>query len=273
MGPKKHLGQHFLTSPAYARKIAESVPALSGENVLEIGPGRGAMSTFLKERFPDLHLVEIDSDTIGQLNTKLGEGAYTIHLADIMKFDFSEAGFPLHVAGNLPYSIAALILKKTLLYGNDILSCTFMVQREVAERIVSPPHTKASGFLTIFCAFFGAPKILFHVPPGAFFPKPKVDSSVFQIIIDKELDKKLDPEKWKVFFAFVSKGFSQRRKTLAKVMSDHEFSKQEYAALLELMGLNPLSRPEDLGIDEWLDLFKKVDARKGNSSEKNIGKI
>ncbi|NLL14693.1 MAG: ribosomal RNA small subunit methyltransferase A [Fibrobacter sp.] len=257
MRPKKHLGQHFLTAPTFARRIAEAVPEKTDkENVLEIGPGKGALSIYLKERFPDFHLVEVDSEAIEQLRAKLGEGSYTIHHADVLEFDFSTTGFPLHVVGNLPYSIGAMIIKKTLLLGNNILSCTFMVQREVAERIVSAPHSKTNGFLSIFCSFFGTPRILFHVPPGAFFPRPNVESSVFQIITDKELDKKLEPSCWEPFFSFVSKGFSQRRKQLSKVLGNDQATKEKIRNHLMQLGLDPLSRPEDLGVNEWLSLFK-----------------
>lgn len=257
MRPKKHLGQHFLTAPAYAKRIADSVPASSDAHVLEIGPGQGALSVFLKERFPDFHLVEIDIEAIERLKMKLGEGSFTVHHADILKFDFSGAGFPLHAVGNLPYSIGAHIIKKTLNLGNNLHSCTFMVQREVAERIASAPHCKTNGFLTIFCSFFGKPKILFHVPPGAFFPRPSVDSSVFQIIIDKDLEKKLPMDKWESFFSFVSKGFSKRRKMVANVLGESPEMRQKIAGVLEEIGLDPKARPEDLGISEWLDLYNR----------------
>jgi 16S rRNA (adenine1518-N6/adenine1519-N6)-dimethyltransferase len=257
MRPKKHLGQHFLTAPTYARKIAEAVPQSSEQHVLEIGPGQGALSIFLKDRFPEFHLVEVDPEAIERLKVKLNAGSYTIHHTDILEFDYAVAGFPLHVVGNLPYSIGAMILKKTLLYGNNILSCTFMVQREVAERIVSPPHCKTNGFLTIFSAFFGKPRLLFQVPPGAFFPRPNVDSAVFQIVVDKDLHLRLTRDRWEEFFAFVSKGFSQRRKILVNVLGQTPDLKVKYTGLLLEMGLAPLSRPEDLGIDEWLQLFKR----------------
>ncbi len=251
------MGQHFLTAPSFARKIAEAVPEKTDkENVLEIGPGKGALSIYLKERFADFHLVEVDPEAIELLRAKLGCGPYTIHHADVLEFDFSSIGFPLHVVGNLPYSIGAMIIKKTLLLGNNILSCTFMVQREVAERIVSAPHNKTNGFLSIFCSFFGTPRLLFHVPPGAFFPRPNVDSSVFQIIIDKEIDKKLEPSCWEPFFAYVSKGFSQRRKQLSKVLGHGQLTKEKIKSDLVQLGLDPLSRPEDLGINEWLNLFR-----------------
>ena len=257
MRPKKHLGQHFLTAPSYARRISDSVPSDQNGNVLEIGPGQGALSIFLKDRFPTMHLVEIDEEAIGNLKQKLGNGDFTIHHSDVMKFDFQEAGFPLHAVGNLPYSIGSLIIKKTLLYGNNILSCTFMVQREVAERITASSHSKQNGFLTIFCGFFGTPKILFHVPPGAFFPRPKVDSSVFQITIQPDLISKLERSKWEDYFAFVSKGFCKRRKMLVNALGDDGPARERYALCLESMNIASTVRPEDLNSNEWLELYKR----------------
>jgi 16S rRNA (adenine1518-N6/adenine1519-N6)-dimethyltransferase len=254
--PKKHLGQHFLTSPAYAQRIAEAVPATRDEAVLEIGPGHGALSRYLVERFPAMHLVEVDDDAATRLKQKLGEGSYTLHIADVMKFEFSKAGFPLHVVGNLPYSIGALIIKKTLLYGDSIRSCTFMVQREVAERIVSARHKKTNGFLALFCQYFGDPRILFHVPPGSFFPRPKIDSSVFQLVVDPIKIQRLPREKWEVFFAFVSRGFGMRRKKLSNTITENGEERKRCESILADMGQNPLSRPEDLGIEEWLTLYR-----------------
>jgi 16S rRNA (adenine1518-N6/adenine1519-N6)-dimethyltransferase len=257
MGPKKQLGQHFLTSPAYAAQIAGAVPAAPHETVLEIGPGRGALTVFLKERFSALHCVEIDSDAIAALTRKIGSGSVTIHRHDILSFDYANAGFPLHVVGNLPYAIGARIIKKTLLYGKDIRSMTFMLQREVAERIVAGPHCKANGFLSIFCQFFGKPGIVCHVPPGAFFPRPRVNSSVVSMTIDPDVEEKLEKPRWEDFFAFVSKGFSQRRKKLAKVIGQDPAGKSRAEAILGSLGFAMTARPEDLGINEWLALFKQ----------------
>ncbi len=261
MGPKKHLGQHFLTAPAFARKIAEAVPANEGQNILEIGPGRGALSIHLKERFPDFHLVEIDPDAIEVLREKLGVGNYSIHHADIMKFDLAQVGFPLHAVGNLPYNIGALIIKKVLLCAPRVLTCTFMVQKEVAQRIVSPPHSRTNGFLSIFCQFFGKAKLLFSVPPGAFFPRPNVDSAVFQIVVDPDVESRLSRDHWEPFFAFVDRGFSMRRKQLAKVLSlTGDGDKEHYGELLKSMGVNEASRPEDLDVNLWLDLYKRANS-------------
>jgi 16S rRNA (adenine1518-N6/adenine1519-N6)-dimethyltransferase len=256
MGPKKQLGQHFLTSPAYAARIAGAVPAQQHETVLEIGPGRGALTVFLKERFSALHCVEIDKDAIAVLERKIGPGSVTIHRHDILSFDYATAGFPLHVVGNLPYALGARIIKKTLLYGNNIRSMTFMLQREVAERIVSGPYCKTNGFLSIFCQFFGRPAVVCHVPPGAFFPRPKVNSSVVTMTIDPAVEEKLPQTRWDDFFTFVSKGFSQRRKKLAKVVGGDATGKSRVESILVSLGFKETARPEDLGTSEWLALFR-----------------
>ena len=271
-----------MTAPAFAKKIADAVPASAGEYVLEIGPGRGALSAYLLERFPNLRLVEVDADAVNILREKLdaeirrinndnnnirgirgndkhGAERYAIHNEDVMSFDFSLAGFPLHVVGNLPYNIGAMIIRKTLALAPSVLSCTFMVQREVAARIVSAPHSRENGFLSIFCQFFGETKLLFHVPPGAFFPRPNVDSSVFQVIVDRGVEKKLPRARWENFFSFVSGGFSMRRKQLAKILAlKLGGGKEFYGNALLQMNMDAAARPEDLDVNGWLDLYKRV---------------
>jgi 16S rRNA (adenine1518-N6/adenine1519-N6)-dimethyltransferase len=254
---RKRLGQHFLVSRHHARRIVESVPAERDDNVLEIGPGRGALSVFLLERFPRFHCVEKDTAQLPQLREKLGPGAYTVHAEDVLTFDFARVGFPLHVVGNLPYSVAAPILHKTLRHGTRIASCTFMVQREVAERIVARPHTKRNGYLTVFCRFFGRPRVLFHLAPGAFQPRPRVQSSVFQMRIDTDLEEKLPPDRRGDFFAFVDRGFGQRRKKLVGVLG-RAYPEVDFERCFRDAGVDPMCRAEDLGVEEWLRLFRSV---------------
>jgi len=257
MRPKKSLGQHFLIAPSYAKKIADFVPSGKDGCVLEIGPGRGALSVFLKELFPSFHLVEIDGEVIPELKAKLGAGGWTLHECNALGFDFLKAGFPLHVVGNLPYSCAAMIIRKTLLYGEAVASCTFMVQREVAERIIAGAHCKQYGFLSIFCRFFGNPRILFHVPPGVFFPKPRVDSSVFQIVGHDEFTALLPAKSWENFFRFVDLGFGMRRKTLVNALG-RKFEKGICIAALKKNHVDTMARAEDLSVKEWLDLYLEI---------------
>jgi 16S rRNA (adenine1518-N6/adenine1519-N6)-dimethyltransferase len=252
--PKKRMGQHFLSSSYYAQRIADSIPADTHENVLEIGAGRGALSVFLVKRFPSLNLIEMDYDVIPELKKTLGTGQWVLHECNVLNFDMSLPGNPLHVAGNLPYNIAALIIKKVLLCGSQIKSCTFMVQREVAMRIVSGPHSKQAGFLSIFCQFFGKPELLFHVPPGAFYPPPKVDSSVFRLIVDPQKNE-IDRSRWTDFFSFVDKGFSQRRKMLLNSLGKCG-DRTVIADSLRLAGIAENARAEDVPAELWVRLFK-----------------
>lgn len=268
MRPKKNLGQHFLTAPATARKIAEAVPANDGrENVVEIGPGRGALSVHLIERFCNLHFIEFDKDVVATLEEKLreklsekenAEKKFIIHNVNALEFDFEKIEPPVHVVGNLPYNVGAHIIKKTLMNAPRVVSCTFMVQKEVAQRIVALPHTKENGFLSIFCNFFGNAKLLFSVPPGSFFPRPAVDSAVFQIMVDNDVEQKLSRKLWDDFFNFVSSGFLMRRKQLAKIMSlTFNKPKEFYESVLKSININEQSRPEDLDVNDWLDFYKR----------------
>lgn len=274
MKPKKNLGQHFLTAPATARKIAEAVPAHGDSgNVVEIGPGRGALSVHLIERFCNLHFIEFDKDVVATLEKKLREKLsekenvdkenvekkYIIHNVNALEFDFEKIEPPMHVVGNLPYNVGAHIIKKVLMQSPRVSSVTFMVQKEVAQRIVAAPHTKENGFLSIFCNFFGRAKLLFTVPPGSFFPRPAVDSAVFQIVVDGDVEQKLSRDKWEDFFNFMSAGFLMRRKQLAKVMSlKFDKSKEFYESILKDININAQSRPEDLDVDKWLDFYKRA---------------
>ncbi len=254
--PKKSLGQNFLTAPYYAEKIASSLPVTDAAPLLEIGPGQGALSLLLKNSYSNFHLVEKDRELIPLLQKKLGAGTWSLHQGDILTFDLSPLGAPLHVVGNLPYNIASLIIKKVLLSAPQVASITFMVQREVAERIVATPNSKTIGFISIFCQFFGTPKILFHVPNGAFFPKPKIESSVFQLVVEDDMGSALDRGEWEDFFALVSRGFAMRRKMLAKVLSWKKENKEVYRDLLLTLGLDTKVRAENLTVENWIALYK-----------------
>jgi len=257
--PKKRLGQHFLQSRYYAERIADAIVKYNDGHIVEIGPGRGALSIFLKERYPRFHLIETDAEIIPILREKLGKGEWTLHRADALEFDFSALGSSLHIVGNLPYNVGALIIRKTLLYAPQVASVTYMVQREVAERITAMPHTKQMGYLSIFCQFFGTPKILFRVPNGAFFPKPNVESAVFQLKVDRNIEDRLPKVKWESFFNFVSRNYTMRRKTLATCLAWNNGEKSSYHHILEAIGLDRKVRPEDLDVQKWLELYENVE--------------
>lgn len=261
--PKKKFGQNFLTAPYYTEKIASAVPAQNGENVVEIGPGKGALSKYLLKKYPHLLMVEMDSDVIPVLKENLGAGSYTIVNGDATKFDYTQLGDSYHAVGNLPYNVASHIIKKLLFTVPTLKSCTFMVQKEVAERICAAPGGKTIGFLTILVNYFGTTEKLFDVPPGAFFPKPKVVSSVFSISLDETKYSRIDKSDWVEFFNFVSIGYSTRRKKLSNTISKFFSSKESCEAALASVGLSTSVRPELLGDDDWVNVFKLSKAERG----------
>lgn len=253
--PKKHFGQNFLTVPYYTEKITQSVPAVAGDVVVEIGPGKGALTKHLVDLGFDLHLIEMDGDVAVHLKEALGDALYTLHMGDAKKFPYESLGDGYHAVGNLPYNVASHIIKAILLTAPLVRSVTFMVQKEVAERICATSKGKDRGFLTVMCGYFGDPKKLFDVPPGAFFPPPKITSSVFRIELDPLKFNRIDKDKWLSFFGFVTAGFSQRRKKLATSLSSSVGSKSGVAELLQLVGIGENARAEELSVDQWVELF------------------
>jgi 16S rRNA (adenine1518-N6/adenine1519-N6)-dimethyltransferase len=256
--PKKSFGQNFLTAPYYVDRIVDAVPATSGEVVVEIGPGKGALSSKLIKRDFSFNLIEKDEDVVPFLKDALGDKGYELHLGDALKFDYSQLGESYHAVGNLPYNVASHIIKAVLLSAPRVKSVTFMVQKEVAERICAEPGGKVIGFLTILCSYFGEATKLFDVPPGAFYPKPKVTSSIFQINLDRDCFERLGREKWEPFFKFVSVGFSMRRKKLANSIAAVSGGKKEAVEMIVKSGLEAGIRAEELTVDQWVTLYKQL---------------
>lgn len=256
--PKKKFGQNFLTVPYYIERIVDAVPAVAGDKVVEIGPGKGALSSYLVKRDYDFTMIEMDTDVIPHLREKLGDAKYEIVNGDAVLFDYSTFGREYHAVGNLPYNVASHIIKKILFTAPYLKSVTFMVQKEVAERICAEPGGKDIGFLTILCGYFGRPVKLFDVPPGAFFPKPKIVSSVFRIDLDPEFYGRLSSEHWAQFFEFVSAAYSTRRKKLTNNIQSQAGGKSNAEAFLEQIGVSIDVRPEELSVSEWVSLYLKI---------------
>jgi len=256
--PKKKFGQNFLTAPFYIERICDAVPAEDGANVVEIGPGKGALSKYLVKRNFKYTLIEMDSDVIPILKEGLGDREYTIVNGDAVKFDYTTLGDSFHAVGNLPYNVASHIIKRLLFTVPELHSGTFMVQKEVADRICATPGGKEIGFMTILCNYFGVTKKLFDVPPGAFFPKPKVTSAVFHITLDPLRYDRLPREEWKTFFALVSSAYGMRRKKLVNSVARCVGSKPLANEAIERAGISIDVRPEELDTDQWVTLFQKM---------------
>ena len=219
--PKKHLGQHFLTDRNIARNTIEGLH-FPVENLLEIGPGKGILTELIREKeVGSFKVVEIDSESVEYLRQKFP--AFDDHILeeDFLKLDLSTI-FPgkFSIIGNFPYNISSQILFKVLAYRNQVEEVVGMFQKEVADRIVSPPGNKTYGILSVLIKAFYNVEYLFTVNEGVFFPPPRVKSAVIRLRRNER--KKLDCDE-KLFFDVVKAGFNQRRKVLKNALSKYEF--------------------------------------------------
>ncbi len=217
--PKKSLGQNFLRDPNTIRKIAGSVSAPEGAPVVEIGPGTGAMTAVLLETYPKLVALEVDERAIAHLRETLP--GLDVRHADVLEADWPalarELGGPLYVVGNLPYYITSPILFGLVDSRAVLREAVVMMQREVAERLVALPRTKAYGILSVVFQRYAEVKLLFNVPPTVFFPRPDVTSAVVRLRFKTDTAPPGEAEDH--FRTVVRAAFNQRRKTLHNALS------------------------------------------------------
>ncbi len=206
---RKRFGQNFLVDTKVVDRIVATIAPKAEDNLLEIGPGQGAMTLPLLEKLNQLHVIEIDRDLIGLLES-FGRNNLIIHQGDAMKFDLSTLPTPVRVVGNLPYNISSPILFHLLQNRALVQDMTFMLQKEVVERIVATHGNKTYGRLSVMMQAFFEVELIFIVPPESFDPAPKVDSAIVYL---KPLSQPLIDDT-SVLEKVVKAAFSQRRKTL-----------------------------------------------------------
>lgn len=248
--PKKRFGQHFLRDGHYIRHMLEAIRPQRDDAMLEIGPGRGALTLALLPQLRVLHAVELDRDLIPALMPHIGQGLI-VHQADALGFDFAglarELGKPLRVVGNLPYNISTPLIFHLLAAGTAIQDMHFMLQKEVVDRLAAGPGGKDYGRLSVMVQAACQVTPLFQVPPGAFFPPPKVDSRVVRL---QPLPSPVVPQAMQARFAqVVAAAFAQRRKTLANALKNILSAVQ-----IRECGVDPGWRAEQLGVADFLRL-------------------
>lgn len=212
---KKSLGQHFLRDKQMILKITGSVPAAEDDLVVEIGPGDGALTGVLAERYSHFLAIEIDPVMAGHLEETL-PGLRLIR-DDVLKVNWEELtdGYEnVHIVGNLPYYITSQILFGILEHRTRFRTATFMMQKEVAERMTAVPRTKEYGILSVQSQLMSTPELLFDVPPSVFSPPPKVMSSVVRLTFDQPELSCSDAH----LKTTVRMAFNQRRKTLRNAL-------------------------------------------------------
>jgi len=239
--PIKGLGQNFLKSKAVIKRIVDEADLKKGDLVLEIGPGKGALTRELSKKAKVI-AVEKDKRLVELLKKELKD--VEIIEGDILKVKLSLKNYK--IVSNLPYHISKQVLKKFLETENQPKEMILMVQKEVGQSICSkPPHMSKLG---VFCKLFSEPKIIKYISKEAFSPKPKVDSALLRISKIRKPDVDL-----KLFSKIVNLGFSHKRKTLLNNLSGE---KEKVRCWLEKNNINPNQRAESLLVDNWIDLTK-----------------
>jgi 16S rRNA (adenine1518-N6/adenine1519-N6)-dimethyltransferase len=245
--PKKRFGQHFLTDRHYIDRIVNAIAPKPADVMVEIGPGPGALTGPLVERLDHLHAVEIDRDLAAALRTRYLAGKFTLHESDVLEFDFSQLGNRFRAVGNLPYNISTPFLFHLAQYAEQLIDATFMLQKEVVDRMVAAPDTEAYGRLSVMLQYRFHMKRLFDVPPGAFTPPPKVDSAIVRMIpLAADRPQARDHNR---FAAMVTAGFGQRRKTLTNTLKPFLTATEILSA-----GIDPKRRAETLSVAEFIAL-------------------
>jgi 16S rRNA (adenine1518-N6/adenine1519-N6)-dimethyltransferase len=250
--PRK-LGQHFLVRDAILERLAAAACGEHVARVIEIGPGRGALTRHLLPRCDELHAVELDATLADYLKTKFaGEPKLHVHQTDVLAADLSQWGAAV-VAGNLPYYIASPILEKYLSLDARFPMAVFLVQWEVAERLLAQPGTRAYGFLTVVTRLVCEAELVCKVPASAFLPPPKVDSGALRFRRREQAVPGL-----KELREFVSRCFAQKRKTLRNNLRSF------YGAAIDDLPEAGL-RAEQLSLAQFVELHAKL-APQGDSN-------
>lgn len=257
---KKHLGQHFLTDPSVAARIADTLPAEGPARVLEIGPGTGVLTEFLLQRPVDLIAVELDPESVRYLQEvfplaiagkNLPYRSFQVLQADFLRLDLDPLfdGKPFAITGNFPYNISTQIVFRLLEFRHRVPVFSGMFQKEVAQRICAGPGSKTYGILSVLTQAYYQAEYCFTVPPDVFDPPPKVDSGVLRLTRRDEA-----PPDWdeKALFTVVKTAFNQRRKTLRNSLKSLRISDNlAEDAIFD-------RRPEQLSVPEFIALTKRI---------------
>ncbi|MEQ1637102.1 MAG: 16S rRNA (adenine(1518)-N(6)/adenine(1519)-N(6))-dimethyltransferase RsmA [Methylococcales bacterium] len=254
--PRKRFGQNFLHDQAIIYNILGSLQARANEHWVEIGPGQGALTKPLLDKGVRLDVVELDRDLVVSLQkTFLNYPHLTIHSADALNFDFASlaaADEKLRIIGNLPYNISTPLLFHLLENARVVEDMTFMLQKEVVERICASPGSKTYGRLSIMMQYFCATEFLFEVPPESFDPAPKVTSAVIKLT--PYLQAPVVVNNLPQMGLIITQAFSQRRKTLRNALK-----KMLDVTTLTELGIDPVRRPETLTLTEFAAISNSLD--------------
>ena len=250
---KKKFGQNFLSDTNLLTQIVEKSGTMSGDVVIEIGAGKGALTEILSKNAKKVYSFEIDSDLFEFLENKFNQTNVTMIFEDVMNVSDEKlnqvVGEKFKLVANLPYYVTSPIITR-FLQNPNCESITVMVQEEVADRIIAKPRTKDYGVLTVICNLFGKSQKVLKVNRKMFFPVPNVDSAVVRIDIDSK-----NQNDYSGLISFVKTAFAMRRKKLSTNLEALGKSKTEIEDLFSHLGLNPMVRAEELSVEDFKRLY------------------
>ena len=240
---RKRFGQNFLVDDQIVNRIVATISPKKSDNIVEIGPGKGALTFPLLQNLDHLSVIEIDRDLISLLKLKK-QDKLTIYEADALKFDYGLISDNLRIVGNLPYNISSPLLFHLLSSKNQIIDMTFMLQKEVVDRIVASHGSKTYGRISVMMQAFFKVESMFTVPKESFDPQPKIESAILYL---KTRTKPLT-ENIKLLEKIVKISFSQRRKTLKNCLKSILSQEQTKIDLSQ--------RAEMLSVENFITLMK-----------------
>ena len=251
--PRKRFGQNFLIDDGIIASIISVIMPRRGDNLVEIGPGLGALTDPLLTRLDRLQVVEIDRDLIARLHGLYPPERLVIHEGDVLEFDFASLGDDLRVVGNLPYNISTPLLFRFAAYARHIRDVHVMLQREVVERMVAAPGDSEFSRLSVMLQYRFDMEKLIDVPADSFDPAPKVESAVVRLTPLHPLPHPAHNET--LFAEVVSRAFSQRRKTLRNTLKGMVSAEQ-----LAALGINAGARAQELSVADFVRIADAVSA-------------
>ena len=257
--PSRALGQNFLGDPNTARRIVRLAGVEAGDRVLEIGPGLGSLTLALADVGARVHALELDRHLVPAIESVLrGVPDVTVEQGDALTWDFAGRlrDGPWSCVSNLPYNVATPVVARVLEEAPTVTRLLVMVQREVGERLVAGPGTKAYGAVSVKVSFHATARIVGAVPPTVFVPRPKVESALVQL--ERRVAPPVEVPSYAALFDLVGAGFAHRRKMLRRALAVVLGDRTE--AVLTAAGVAPTARAEELDLEAWAGVARAAAA-------------
>ena len=252
--PRKRFGQHFLTDQSVLRELMRCLHLQPSDNVIEIGPGQGALTKYLLEEIPHLNAVELDRDLVTLLQHEYDTKKLTVYSADALSFPYSSLSKTtgdLRIVGNLPYNISTPLLFKLFSEIKNIRDMHFMLQKEVVLRLTAKIGSADYGRLTVMSQYFCDNDYLFSVPPESFDPPPKVESAIVRLT--PKTKQPLSDTQFAIFSAVVKEAFNYRRKKLGNCLK-----RLIDPNILASLDIDPNARPQAVSLTEFIRISEMI---------------